>query len=554
MSTSPKRSANSKDEAVNAQPSEDEARAIAEAAAGTAAADRSPEEIAQENSALSVTGDGPDPASARAQQIALSDKVNNPQRVEELIREYRAEHKMAKDKDVPSATLKSAKDSKFDLVIRGQRVACGTNFSPREIGVKDGKIVAIEPLGAGLKGTRVVELADDETLIPGLVDTHVHVNEPGRTEWEGFASATRAAAAGGVTTIVDMPLNSVPATVNVPALEYKQLFAQPNAFVDVGFWGGAVPGNKPHLRDLHDHGVFGFKCFLLHSGVDEFPHLEADEMEEALAEVKTFDSLLIVHAEDSRTIDRAPSPQGDVYENFLHSRPRGAENIAIAEVIERTRWTGARSHILHLSSSDALPMIESAKRDGLDITVETCPHYLTLLAEEIPNGATAFKCCPPVREVSNREKLWEGLLDGTIDYIVSDHSPSTLDLKDLGNGDFGVAWGGVSSLQLGLSLIWTEARRRGIGLEKVLQWMSTRPAERVGLRHKGRISLGYDADMAVFAEDDSFVVDAATLNHKNPITPYQGKVLSGKVRQTFVGGQEVDYKTPRGRLLHRGQA
>ncbi|WP_345311337.1 allantoinase AllB [Kocuria gwangalliensis] len=440
----------------------------------------------------------------------------------------------------------------YDLVVRGKRVSCGDHFSPREVGVKDGKIVAIEPLGANLEGAQVVELAEDETLIPGLVDTHVHVNEPGRTEWEGFGSATRAAAAGGVTTIVDMPLNSVPATVNVAALEYKRLFAQQNAFVDVGFWGGAIPGNKEDLRPLHDHGVFGFKCFLLHSGVDEFPHLEADEMEEALAEVKTFDSLLIVHAEDSRTIDKAPQPNGDVYEHFLKSRPRGAENIAIAEVIERTRWTEARSHILHLSSSDALPMIASAKRDGLDITVETCPHYLTLLSEEIPNGATAFKCCPPVREVSNREKLWEGLLDGTIDFIVSDHSPSTLDLKDLGNGDFGVAWGGVSSLQLGLSLIWTEARRRGVGLDRVLQWMSTRPAERVGLRSKGRLSLGYDADMAVFAQDESFVVDAKSLNHKNPITPYQGKVLSGKVRKTFVGGKEVDYKKPSGRLLNRG--
>ncbi|MBD2766023.1 allantoinase AllB [Kocuria sp. cx-455] len=441
---------------------------------------------------------------------------------------------------------------KFDLVVRGKQVSCGDHFSPREIGVKGGKIVAIEPLGANLEGTEVVELADDETLIPGLVDTHVHVNEPGRTEWEGFASATRAAAAGGVTTIVDMPLNSVPATVNVAALEYKRLFAQQNAFVDIGFWGGAIPGNKKDLRPLHDDGVFGFKCFLLHSGVDEFPHLEADEMEEALAEVKTFDSLLIVHAEDSRTIDKAPQPNGDMYEHFLKSRPRGAENIAIAEVIERTRWTEARSHILHLSSSDALPMIASAKRDGLDITVETCPHYLTLLSEEIPNGATAFKCCPPVREVSNREKLWEGLLDGTIDFIVSDHSPSTLDLKDLGNGDFGVAWGGVSSLQLGLSLIWTEARRRGVGLPKVLEWMSSRPAERVGLRSKGRLSLGYDADMAVFAQDESFVVDAKALNHKNPITPYQGKVLSGKVRRTFVGGKEVDYQKPSGRLLNRG--
>ncbi|WP_062737060.1 allantoinase AllB [Kocuria turfanensis] len=439
-------------------------------------------------------------------------------------------------------------------MVRGRRVSCGDRFAPREIGVRGGRIVAVEPLGAGLCGREVVELAEDETLLPGLVDTHVHINEPGRTEWEGFASATRAAAAGGVTTVLDMPLNSIPATVNVPALEYKRLFAQGNVFVDVGFWGGAIPGNKPHLRGLHDDGVFGFKCFLLHSGVDEFPHLEADELEEDLAEIKTFDSLMIVHAEDSRAIDRAPRPEGDVYENFLRSRPRGAENLAIAEVIERTRWTGARSHILHLSSSDALPMLATAKRDGLDITVETCPHYLTLLAEEVPNGATAFKCCPPVREVGNRELLWEGLIDGTIDFIVSDHSPSTLDLKDLDNGDFGVAWGGVSSLQLGLSLIWTEARRRGIDLGRVVEWMSTRPAQRAGLRSKGKLALGYDADLVVFAPDDAFVVDAGRLHHKNPITPYQGKALSGKVRRTFLRGTAVDFETPRGRLVRRGES
>lgn len=541
------------DPQVNEERATESVKAKVAEAASNPEVRESPQDVAQENSQLAVTEERREEVeSARAEQIKLANEVNSAERVRELIRAYKSENKL-KDSDEPTeARITGQHAGTFDLVVRGKQVSCGDHFSPREIGVKNGKIVAIEPLGANLEGTKVVELADDETLIPGLVDTHVHVNEPGRTEWEGFGSATRAAAAGGVTTIVDMPLNSVPATVNVAALEYKRLFAQQNAFVDIGFWGGAIPGNKQDLRPLHDDGVFGFKCFLLHSGVDEFPHLEADEMEEALAEVKTFDSLLIVHAEDSRTIDKAPQPNGDVYEHFLKSRPRGAENIAIAEVIERTRWTEARSHILHLSSSDALPMIASAKRDGLDITVETCPHYLTLLSEEIPNGATAFKCCPPVREVSNREKLWEGLLDGTIDFIVSDHSPSTLDLKDLGNGDFGVAWGGVSSLQLGLSLIWTEARRRSVGLDRVLQWMSTRPAERVGLRSKGRLSLGYDADMAVFAQDESFVVDAKSLNHKNPITPYQGKVLSGKVRKTFVGGKEVDYKKPSGRLLNRG--
>ena len=440
----------------------------------------------------------------------------------------------------------------YDLVIRGERIMTTAGEVPREVGIRDGRIVAIEPLGNGLLGTEVIELARDEVLLPGLVDTHVHVNEPGRTQWEGFASATRAAAAGGVTTIIDMPLNSIPPTTTVAALELKREVARDQAFVDVGFWGGAIPGNQADLRPLHDDGVFGFKCFLLHSGVEEFPHLEADEMEADMAVLKSFDSMMIVHAEDSRAIERAPSAEGDQYQKFLRSRPRGAENVAIAEVIERARWTGARAHILHLSSSDALPMIASAKRDGVRLTVETCPHYLTLIAEEIPNGATAYKCCPPIREVGNRELLWAGLLDGTIDCIVSDHSPSTLDLKDLENGDFAVAWGGVSSLQLGLPIIWTEARRRGVGLEQVITWMSARPAELAGLSTKGKLSLGYDADLSVFAPDEAFVVDVSRLKHKNPITPYDRRALSGVVRRTFLRGTEVDGRTPTGRLLRRG--
>ncbi|MEV5054148.1 allantoinase AllB [Arthrobacter sp. LAR12-1-1.1] len=440
----------------------------------------------------------------------------------------------------------------YDVVFRGRQVLTTAGLAAREVGIRDGVITAIAPLGDGLPGREVIELADDETLLPGLVDTHVHVNEPGRTEWEGFASATRAAAAGGVTTIIDMPLNSIPPTTTVAALKLKREVAEDQVFVDVGFWGGAIPGNKHELRPLHDEGVFGFKCFLLHSGVDEFPHLEADEMEEDMAELKSFDSLMIVHAEDAHAIDHAPHPGGDRYAMFLASRPRGAENKAVAEVIERARRTGARAHILHLSSSDALPLIATAKRDGVRLTVETCPHYLTLTAEEIPNGATAYKCCPPIREASNRELLWAGLQDGTIDCIVSDHSPSTLDLKDLENGDFAVAWGGVSSLQLGLSLIWTEARHRGIPLEQVLSWMAARPAQLAGLANKGQLAVGYDADLSVFAPDEAYVVDASKLKHKNPITPYDGKALSGVVRQTYLRGTLIDGRTPNGKLIRRG--
>ncbi|SDU59159.1 allantoinase AllB [Gordonia westfalica] len=451
-----------------------------------------------------------------------------------------------------SDAAEHATDAPFDLVVRGEQTLTTAGIVAREIGIRDGRVVAIEPLGSGLVGTEVIELADDQVMIPGLVDTHVHVNEPGRTEWEGFDSATRAAAAGGVTTLIDMPLNSIPPTVNVDALAEKKAAAQGKTHIDVGFWGGAIPGNEDDLRGLHDAGVFGFKCFLLHSGVDEFPHLTADEMQADMAKLAEFDSLMIVHAEDSRAIDNAPSPEGDEYTRFLASRPRGAENLAIAEVIERARWTGVRAHVLHLSSSDALPMLASAKRDGVKITVETCPHYLTLLAEEVPNGATAFKCCPPIREAGNRELLWEGLLDGTIDCIVSDHSPSTVDLKDPENGDFGVAWGGVASLQLGLSLIWSEAKKRGIDLPQVMQWMASAPADLAGLPTKGRIALGCDADFAIFEPESAQIVDVNRLHHKNPVSPYDGRALAGVVKGTWVRGQRVDFETARGRMIRRG--
>lgn len=427
----------------------------------------------------------------------------------------------------------------FELVLRGRRVYAAAGTGAWEVGVRGGSVAAVVPLGTGLTGACEVDLRDDEVLLPGLVDTHVHVNEPGRTEWEGFVSATRAAAAGGVTTIIDMPLNSIPPTVSVEALEAKRAAAAGQVFVDVGFWGGAVPGNAAALRPLYDAGVFGFKCFLVHSGVDEFPHLDAAEMEADLAELASYDSLLIVHAEDPGLIAAAPDPQGRDYAGFLASRPRAAENKAIARVIEAARRTGGRAHILHLSSAEALPLIQDAKNDGVRLTVETCPHYLTLLAEEVPEGATAFKCCPPIREAANREELWRGLSAGVIDFIVSDHSPSTLDLKDLERGDFGTAWGGVSSLQLGLPLVWTEARQRGIGLERVLEWMSRGPAELAQLTRKGRLDVGADADFAVFAPDETFVVDPMRLHHRNPVTPYAGRELTGVVRRTFLRGTEI---------------
>ena len=441
-----------------------------------------------------------------------------------------------------------------ETVLRARRVVTPEGTAARWVGVRGGRIVAVEPYDVPPPtGTRVIDLGADEVLLPGLVDTHVHINEPGRTEWEGFASATRAAAAGGVTTLIDMPLNSIPPTVDVDALEAKRACARGAVAVDVGFWGGAVPGNLKELRGLHEAGVFGFKCFLLDSGVEEFPPLDPDELEPVLAEIAALGSLLIVHAEDAEAIDRAPAASGYRYADFLASRPRGAENLAIAWLLERARWTGARTHVLHLSSSDALPMLASARRDGVAVTVETCPHYLTFTAEAVPDGATQYKCCPPIREEANRESLWQGLADGLIDIIVSDHSPSTPELKRLDTGDFGAAWGGISSLQLGLTAIWSQARARGHTLDDVVRWMASGPAALAGLPRKGRIAVGADADFCVFAPDETCVVDPLRLQHRHPVTPYRGRALLGQVRQTWLRGEPVDLDAPRGELLSRDQ-
>ncbi|EHR61475.1 allantoinase [Saccharomonospora cyanea NA-134] len=441
------------------------------------------------------------------------------------------------------------------LVIRAPRMVTPAGETAASVVVRGSRIVGIESLHTAVPGAEQVHLAADEVLLPGLVDSHVHVNDPGRTEWEGFTSATKAAAAGGVTTLVDMPLNSLPPTVDVPALETKRRTAAEQAFVDVGFWGGAVPGNRAELRALHEAGVFGFKCFLLHSGVDEFPPLASAELEAAMGEIASFDGLLIVHAEDHDTIDHAPACRGTDYDGFLASRPREAENRAVRRVVELAERTGCRVHILHVSSAEVVPVLARAREHGVRVTAETCPHYLALTAEDVPAGATQYKCCPPIRERDNQDRLWEALRDGVLDLVVTDHSPSTADLKCFDSGDFGTAWGGISSLQLGLPVVWTEARRRGVALPDVVRWMSEAPAALVGLHRKGRIAPGYDADLCVFAPDGEFVVDATTLHHRNAITPYDGRRLAGVVRRTWLRGEPVDLAaSPRGRLLTRVDA
>ncbi len=437
-------------------------------------------------------------------------------------------------------------------MVRARRAVIGGAEVAACVGIDGERIATITSYEKPPPAARTVELSDDEVLLPGLVDTHVHVNEPGRTEWEGFATATRAAAAGGVTTIVDMPLNSIPPTTTVAALEEKRAAAEGHVRVDVGFWGGAVPDNLADLEALHEAGVFGFKCFLIDSGVSEFPHLEPDAFAAAMAETARLGALMIAHAEDGTLIDES-ALDGTHYAGFLASRPRAAEDAAIGLVIEQAEATSGRAHVVHLSSSDAVPALHAARAAGVDVSVETCPHYLTFDAEHIADGATELKCCPPIREAANRESLWAALASGDLDFVVSDHSPCTVDLKQRGGGDFGKAWGGIASVQLGLPAVWTGARARGHALTDVVRWMATAPADRVGLSHKGRIEVGADADLVRFAPEEEFTVDVARLHHRNPVSAYAGRGLAGVVRETWLRGVPLVDDTPRGRLLRRGE-
>ncbi|WP_353807212.1 allantoinase AllB [Agromyces sp. SYSU T00194] len=441
-----------------------------------------------------------------------------------------------------------------DLVVRADAALVDGRLAPAEIGVDDGVITAVAAAGSGLRGRETARVDGGRVLLPGVVDAHVHVNEPGRTEWEGFATATRAAAAGGVTTILDMPLNSIPPTIDPGALRVKREAAGRAAHVDVGFWGGAVPGNlgAGALRALHDAGVFGFKAFLSPSGVDEFPPLDAAGLDAALDELAAFDGLLIVHAEDPDVLDAHANDGGPSPRRFAESRPPQAELDAVRRVIAGIRRTGGRAHILHVSSAAVLPLVAEAKAEGLRLTAETCPHYLTLDLEHIPDGATAFKCCPPIRDEGNRDLLWQGLVDGTLDCVVSDHSPATADLKLGFDGDFGRAWGGISGLQLSLANVWTDARRRGIGLELVLDRMSRATADLAGLPHKGRIAVGADADLVAFDPDAAFTVEAAALRHRNPVSAYDGRTLTGVADAVWLRGTPIHPDgPPTGHLIDR---
>jgi allantoinase len=437
----------------------------------------------------------------------------------------------------------------LDLVIRAPRaIIPGEGEVARAIGILDGRIAAIGPLHTPFPAEAEREFGPDLVVMPGIVDSHVHVCEPGNTAWEGFETATLAAAAGGITTLVDMPVDSEPPTVDVAALQLKTRAAAGQCHVDVGFWGGAIPGNLDQLKALRQVGVLGFKCFMV-SGSEEFPPLDVGLVEEALGRIRGLGCPLLVHAEDSVAMAASPSPHSRVYADFLRSRPRGVENLAIAGIIEAARRADTPVHICHLSSSDALPMIGSARRDGLKVTAETCPHYLVLDAENIPDGATTFKCSPPIREEANRDLLWDGLKGHVLDLVVSDHSPCIPQMKSRDSGDFADAWGGISSLQFSLPAVWTEARARQCSLADLSRWMSEGPARLAGLAKKGSIQVGNDADLVVFAPDEVLVVDHAPLQHRHPGTPYDGRRLQGVVKSTILRGEQTDVSRPRGRLL-----
>jgi len=452
--------------------------------------------------------------------------------------------------------------SQAEFILRGRRVVSREGERAAAIHIRDGVIAAVTDFDEIPSSASVIE-SGELAILPGVVDTHVHINEPGRTAWEGFCTATQAAAAGGVTTLIEMPLNSIPATTTVAGYAEKIAAAGGKLHVDVGFWGGVVPGNTSELGALWDAGVFGFKCFLVPSGVEEFAYVSEADLRAALPELTAIGSPLLVHAELPGPVvgamEKVGIDQPSCYATWLASRPREAENEAVGLLVRLAREFGARIHIVHLASSDALALLRQAKSEGVKISVETCPHYLTFAAEEIPDGATEFKCAPPIRERENREKLWAALQDATIDFIASDHSPCPPSMKLRERGDFLHAWGGIASLQLALPVIWTEARSRGYALSDVVRWMCSGPAGLAGLAgKKGAIAAGCDADLVIFDPEKRFRVEPSKLYHRNKLTPYAGQELTGAVEATFLRGQLIFEngtisQTPAGRVLTRGR-
>ena len=424
------------------------------------------------------------------------------------------------------------------LIIRGKHVVLPDGIRPASIHVAGGRVATVGAYDDSPTGVDEIN-AGNLVVLPGLVDTHVHINEPGRTDWEGFAHATRAAAAGGVTTLVDMPLNSIPSTTTVDGLEAKRRAAGGQCHVDVGFWGGVVPGNVADLEPLARAGVRGFKCFLSPSGVDEFSHVTETDLREALPILAHLGLPLLVHAEMPALL-REPSGDPHSYATWLLSRPPQAENKAIELLVQLAREYRTPVHVVHLASADALPMLRAARASGLPLTVETCPHYLTFASEDIRDGATLFKCAPPIRERAHREGLWQALMSGDIDVVATDHSPAPPSLKQIEEGNFVRAWGGVASLQVGLAAVWTSAVRRGASVADLANWLAEAPARLAGLSgRKGIIARGADADLVFWDPEAESTVDPANLYHRHPDSPYTGMAVRGRVVTTILRGDVI---------------
>jgi allantoinase len=442
----------------------------------------------------------------------------------------------------------------FDLAIQSERVISPNGIMKAVVLIKDGRIVDVVPELP--QGDFPLIDVGSKVLMPGVIDPHVHINEPGRTDWEGFDTATKAAIAGGITTLVDMPLNSSPVTTTAKAFDEKIKAAgagqtgtartvsagvrpeTTRVHTNCGFWGGIVPGNENEIEPLIEKGVLGFKAFLTHSGIDEFPNVTEGDLRKAMPVIAKQGLPLLVHCEISDTLRQT---QGDKrsYQNYLNSRPKKWEDDAIALMVRLCEEFNCRVHIVHLSSADSIEQIVKAKQKGLPVTVETGQHYLYFNAEDIKYGQTQFKCAPPIREKENNERLWQALKDGIIDFVATDHSPAPPAMKELTSGDFMKAWGGISSIQFALPVLWTAAKKRDCSIDYMARWLCEKPALLPGLKTKGEIAKGYDADLVVWDPEKSFVVTENIIQHKHKITPYLGEELSGVVEQTYLKGEKV---------------
>jgi allantoinase len=432
-----------------------------------------------------------------------------------------------------------------DLTIIGRNICTPEGITAGAVLVKDGIITDVVSVLPSDASATVIDIGE-MMLMPGIIDPHVHLNEPGRTAWEGFATGTRSAAAGGITTLVEMPLNASPVTTTAAAFDKKVAATEGQLQVNCGFWGGLVPGNESDIEKLIDKGVLGFKAFLTHSGIDEFPNVTADDLHKAMPIIASHNLPLLVHCELT-TANKQPVPDNKKtgidersYQHYLLSRPKEWEDEAIALMIQLCEQYQCRVHIVHLSSANSIEQIKMAKQKGLPITVETAQHYLYFNAEEIPDAQTAFKCAPPIREKTNNEQLWQALQKGIIDFVATDHSPAPPDIKEIESGNLMKAWGGIASLQLALPALWTAARRRNIPITNITKWLCEKPALLPGLQtQKGKIARGYDADLVVWDPNKQFTVTAEQLHHKHKITPYLNQELYGVVTQTWLGGQLI---------------